>query len=127
MSEASRYALLKLIQAQPEISQRELAKRVGMSLGKVNYSLKTLVENGFVVLQCFKKNDKKLGYAYLLTPVGIEEKTRIAMNFLRSKETQYASIQEEIATLRQEIDAQKLNMGRSKNPDVPHLDAEFLV
>lgn len=102
MSDSAHYALLKLIEAQPDISQRELARKMGVSLGKANYCLKALVEKGFVKLENFRKSGNKQAYAYLLTPSGIDEKARVTLAFLRRKESEYEQIKAELAMLRQE-------------------------
>ncbi|MGV6827415.1 MAG: MarR family EPS-associated transcriptional regulator, partial [bacterium] len=72
MSDEIHYRVLKAIEANPEISQRELASALGVSLGKTNYCLKALIDKGWVKVKNFKKNNNKLGYAYLLTPNGIK-------------------------------------------------------
>lgn len=103
MSEDTHYRLLRLIEANPSISQRELASEMGVSLGKANYCLRALVEKGFVKLENFRRHDNKLAYAYLLTPAGIEEKSRVTLAFLCRKEREYEEIRQEIALLREEI------------------------
>lgn len=102
MSDSSNYTLLKLIEAHPDISQRELARKMGISLGKANYCLKALVEKGFVKLENFRRSGNKKAYAYLLTPSGVEEKARVTLAFLRRKEREYELIKAELASLRQE-------------------------
>jgi len=97
------YALLKLIEANPDISQRELARQMGVSLGKANYCLKALMEKGFVKLENFRNSSNKLAYAYLLTPAGLEEKARVTLAFLRRKEREYETIKDEISRLRVEV------------------------
>jgi len=104
VTDAIHYTVLKLIEEYPEISQRELARRMGVSLGKVNYCLKALVEKGFVKLQNFRRSDNKLAYAYLMTPDGLEEKARVTLAFLRRKESEYETIKREIDQLRREIE-----------------------
>jgi MarR family transcriptional regulator, temperature-dependent positive regulator of motility len=104
VSEDAQYRLLKLIEANPRISQRELARTMGVSLGKANYCMKALVARGFVKLENFRRHGKKMAYAYLLTPAGLEEKARITLAFLRRKEQEYEAIQQEIVRLRQEVE-----------------------
>ena len=77
------YKLLKLIEANPVIQQREMAKVMGISLGKANYCLKALVQKGLVKMDNFRRADNKLAYSYLLTPSGIEAKARITVSFLK--------------------------------------------
>ena len=103
MSDAIHYALLKLLEVHPDMSQRELARRMGTSLGRTNYCLQALVAKGFVKLQNFRRSNNKLVYAYLLTPAGIEEKARVTLSFLRHKESEYEAIKLEIARLKEEL------------------------
>jgi len=98
------HQLLKILQAHPHISQCELAEEMGASLGKANYCMRALMEKGLVKLENFQQAESKRKYAYLLTPAGIEEKTRITLAFLRRKEAEYEIIKQEIAALRSELD-----------------------
>ncbi len=104
MTDDVHYRLLKLIEATPDISQRELAREMGVSLGKTNYCLKALVTKGFVKLENFGRHRNKLAYAYLLTPAGIEEKARVTVSFLRRKEQEFETIKQEITRLREEVE-----------------------
>lgn len=97
------HQLLKLLQACPQLSQRELAEKMGVSLGKANYCMRALIEKGLVKLENFQQSENKRKYAYLLTPAGIEEKTRITLVFLRRKEAEYEIIKQEIAALQIEL------------------------
>lgn len=101
--EAWRLQVLKLLQADPTLSQRQLAERLGVSLGKANYCLRALVEKGLVKLGNFGRNPNKRQYAYVLTPAGMEEKTRITLAFLRRKEAEFEAIRREIDTLKAEL------------------------
>ena len=103
IDEGTHYRLLKLLQENPELTQRELAQSMGVSLGKTNYCLKALVEKGLIKAANFKNNPNKKQYAYLLTPKGIEEKARITLRFLKRKQQEYEVIQREIAALREEV------------------------
>ena len=103
LSDAQRLELLKLLQARPQLSQRELARAMGVSLGKANYCLNALVERGLVKLENFRNNPNRRQYTYLLTPAGVEEKTRITVAFLRLKIAEYEALEEEIAQLRNEL------------------------
>lgn len=98
------YKLLKLIEANPAIQQREMAKAMGVSLGKANYCLKALVQKGLVKMDNFRRNDNKLGYIYLLTPSGIETKARLTVSFLKHKVAEYEAIRNEIEELRREAE-----------------------
>lgn len=95
--------LLKLLHTQPQLNQRELAERMGVSLGKANYCLRALMEKGLVKLENFSHAENKRKYAYLLTPAGIEEKTRITLDFLKRKQAEYEIIRSEIEALQQEL------------------------
>lgn len=101
--EAAHYRVLRLIGEQPEISQRELARSLGVSLGKTHYLMKALLEKGLVKADNFRRSDNKLAYAYLLTPKGITAKLELTRAFLRLKEGEYQSALEEIARLRKEL------------------------
>lgn len=113
VSDDVHYRLLKLIEANPSVSQRELARKMGVSLGKANYCLKALVGRGFVKLENFRRHGNKLAYAYLLTPAGIEEKARVTLAFLRRKEQEYETIRQEIALLREEVAPRRADSGAS--------------
>ncbi len=103
--EAAHYRVLRLIEEQPEISQRELARALGVSLGKTHYLLKALLDKGLVKADNFRRSDNKLAYAYLLTPSGIAAKLELTRAFLRYKENEYQAAREEIERLRRELDA----------------------
>ena len=103
--EAAHYRVLRLIEEQPEISQRELARVLGVSLGKTHYLLKALLDKGLVKADNFRRSDNKLAYAYLLTPSGITAKLDLTRAFLRLKEGEYRAAHEEIARLRKELAA----------------------
>jgi EPS-associated MarR family transcriptional regulator len=96
------FKLLKLIESNPAIQQREMAKAMGVSLGKANYCLQALVQKGLVKMDNFRRNDNKLAYSYLLTPSGIEEKARLTVSFLKYKVAEYEAIRNEIEELRRE-------------------------
>lgn len=92
--------LLRKLELNPKYTQRELSKEMGISLGKVNYCIKKLVGKGWVKLTNFSHNPNKVGYAYLLTPKGIEEKTRLTYAFLKIKSEEYEMLKEEISKLK---------------------------
>lgn len=96
------YKILKELQQDPDISQRELAKRLEISLGKANFCLKALIEKGLVKVENFKKNPTKIGYLYLLTPKGIEEKVLLTQRFLQRKLKEREVLEKEIEQLRDE-------------------------
>ncbi len=101
--EERHYKLLRILEERPDISQRELAKEVGTSLGKVNYCLRALIEKGWVKADGFRKHTNKLAYVYLLTPSGIEQKIRATTYFLSRKMAEYEALEREIAELRSEV------------------------
>ena len=103
MSEERQLKALKLLQENPELSQRQLADALGVSVGAANYCLKALVEKGWVKLENFQKNPNKLGYLYLLTPMGIAAKTRLTASFLKRKLDEYESLKLEIDELQSEM------------------------
>lgn len=102
LTDEYRYKILKLLETQPEISQRELAKSLGVSLGKANFCLKALMEVGLIKATNFRNSQNKLAYMYLLTPTGIEAKSAITVSFLRAKLREYELLQLEISSLMQE-------------------------
>jgi len=102
-----RYQLLKKLHANPDISQRELSRQVGLSLGKTNYCLKALIEAGWVKAGNFARSSNKLNYAYVLTPKGVSEKAAVTLRFLQKKQAQYEQLESEIALLKQEAAVQK--------------------
>lgn len=106
MSDEIHYKILNSLQDNPQISQRDLAKELGVSLGKANYCLRALIERGWVKARNFQKSDNKKGYAYLLTRKGIEEKARVTVRFLRHKINEYENLKREISIMQQEIASQ---------------------
>ena len=96
------YLLLRLLQTKPHLSQRALARELGISLGKINYCIAAVIEKGWVKAQNFRDSQNKRAYAYVLTPRGIEEKAALATRFLRRKLEEYDSLKREIAQLERE-------------------------
>lgn len=97
------YKLLKVLQANPDLSQRQLAQELGVSLGKTNYCLRALIEKGWVKADNFRRSTNKVAYAYLLTPRGIDERARATVQFLRRKVAEHEALANEIEQLRDEI------------------------
>lgn len=91
------------LEGNPRHSQREIAGKLGVSLGSVNYCIKELIKMGFIKVENFRKNSNKLGYAYLLTPSGVHEKASLTVSFLKRKQREYAELEVEIAALREEV------------------------
>lgn len=108
LSDEYRYKVLKLLSDKPTLSQRELAGELGISLGKVNYCLKALIDVGVIKVGNFKNSRNKPAYAYLLTPSGIEEKAKVTARFLNFKLAEYKSLHDEIEQLRQEVVGEQL-------------------
>jgi len=102
LDETTHYRLLKILANDPGLSQRDLAKRLGVSLGKVNFCLNALVGKGSLKINNFRTSENKLAYAYLLTPRGLEEKARITLAFLQRKVQEYEKLRHEIEELRKE-------------------------
>lgn len=102
LSDEYRYKILKRLEANPDISQRELAGELGISLGRANYCIQALIEKGLVKANNFRNSKNKKGYAYLLTPRGIEDKAKITVQFLKIKIAEHEALTKEIKSLRQE-------------------------
>jgi len=103
MSEEITYKVIKLIEQDAEISQRELSKELGVSLGKVNYCLRALIDKGWVKAKNFKNSSNKMAFRYLLTPHGVQQKAALTTSFLKRKLVEYESLQREIEALRSEV------------------------
>ena len=101
------YRALKILEQQPDLTQRQLAEELGVSLGKTHYLVKSLIDVGWVKLDNFQKSNSKWGYAYLLTPMGIVEKTAITARFLVRKQREHTQLQEEIIQLQEEVRQQQ--------------------
>ncbi len=111
MSQEVRYRLLKHLSDHPAATQRELACELGVSVGKVNYCLRALIEKGWLKVRNFQNAKNKLAYSYLLTGEGIEEKINVTYSFLRRKVVEYELLSKEIETLTAEVSE---NAGLSK-------------
>lgn len=108
MEDEIHYKLLKALEKNPGVTQRELAASLGVSLGKANYCLRALMEKGWVKMANFRRNPNKMGYVYLLTPKGIKEKATLTRQFLKRKMAEYRALQNEIDVLKQEVKKQQL-------------------
>jgi EPS-associated MarR family transcriptional regulator len=100
-------ALLRLLEEHPEYSQRQLARALGVSLGKTHYLLKALLAKGWVKAQNFQRSDHKIGYLYTLTPSGIRHRLRLTQAFLARKENEYILLRSQISALRKELASQE--------------------
>lgn len=105
LTDEYRYKILKLVESKPEISQRELAAELDISLGKANFCLKALIKVGLLKATNFRNSKNKLAYMYLLTPSGIEEKAKITLRFLTNKMQEYEALKREIKSLKQEVES----------------------
>jgi EPS-associated MarR family transcriptional regulator len=105
-SDDVRYRLMRLLETNPEMSQRDVARELGISLGKVNYCLRALVQRGWIKATNFTNSRNKAAYMYLLTPRGIEAKAKITMQFLQTKMREYEELKVEIEQIRHESDRQ---------------------
>ena len=111
--EELRLRVLRALEANPELSQRQLAAALDVSLGGVNYALKALVERGFVKADNFRKSDNKTAYLYVLTPQGVAEKASLATAFLGRKLEEYEVLRQEIEALKGEVDSGDSGKGAS--------------
>ena len=97
------YKILRFIEKNNSSTQREIAKGVGLSLGMVNYVLKELAKKGIIKMENFRKSKNRWSYRYILTPKGIEEKTKITYGFLKQKVIEYDRIRKQIEELKKEL------------------------
>lgn len=111
LSDEMRYRVMRLLEANPQLSQRDLARELGISLGKVNYCLQALIRKGWVKATNFKNSHQKAAYMYLLTPHGIEEKGRLTVQYLRIKMREYEKLRVEIEQMRREAESSSSTRG----------------
>lgn len=97
------YKLMRLLQEDPSLSQREIAHELGISVGGTNHALKALLTRGWIKVQNFQRSSHKRGYLYKLTPRGLNEKSRLAYHFLQRKRAEHAALMQEIEALRAEV------------------------
>jgi EPS-associated MarR family transcriptional regulator len=117
IKDEARFKILRLLYENPQLTQRELGERVGVSLGAVNYCLKALIERGLVKAGNFSKSPNKLSYAYVLTPAGIAEKAMLTGRFLAAKKAEFKALVAEIEALSREVSAQGANgVAKEDNP-----------
>ena len=98
----NQYQILKSLEQDPHSTQRQLSNDLGVSLGKVNYCIKSLVEKGLIKVNNFRNNKNKIQYSYLLTPRGVEKKAKLTLDFIRVKTQEYDALKQEIESLKQE-------------------------
>ena len=110
LTDEYRYRILKLLEGNPSASQRDIARELGVSLGRVNYCLQALAEKGLIKVNNFRQNESKRVYLYYLTPKGMQEKTKVTVRFLKAKLDEYENLKLEVAQLQREAN-------RSRHPD----------
>lgn len=111
-----RLKLLKLIEKKPELTQREMSRRMGVSLGKVNYCISAFVDKGRIKIERFKNNENKTAYMYRLTPKGFEDLTKLTFTFLKIKLDEYKVIKQEIQSLSDQID--QMDLSQCEDPEL---------
>ena len=111
LSDENTLQALKLLEKNPELTQRELAAELGISLGKTHYMVKALIDIGWIKLDNFQRSNNKWGYAYLLTPMGLAEKAAITVRFLARKQEEYRQLERQIADLSVEVASMKRGAG----------------
>jgi EPS-associated MarR family transcriptional regulator len=121
MTPELKHKLLKLIQENPNLSQRDLAEELGISLGRINYCLKALIQKGYVKAKNFKNSKNKLAYAYLLTPTGFQEKAKLTLEFFEIKKREYEELKKEVEGVNQGRlpDFSKISPGQSDPSEIP--------
>lgn len=97
------FRVLRILKENPDLTQRELARKLGVSVGSLNYCLKALIEKGWIKMQNFSQSKNKFGYVYILTPRGISEKAALTGDFLKRKLSEYEALKLEIASLQSEM------------------------
>ncbi len=117
--EDTHFRLLRLLETRSELSQRDLARELGASVGKINYCLNALIDKGLVKARNFKNSRNKLGYLYVLTPRGIDSKATITLQFLQRKMAEYETLKVEIALLERELAAAQSELSVAGAPARP--------
>jgi len=108
LNDDARYRILKRLQENPDINQRQLAEELGVSLGKINFCLRALIDKGLIKAKNFSKSDNKRGYLYILTPEGLETKAFLTRRFLQRKLAEYDVLKAEIEEIKKEIELGQL-------------------
>lgn len=104
LQEDTYFRVMRLLEANPDLTQRELAKELGVSVGGLNYCLKALIQKGWIKMHNFGQSKNKFGYVYLLTPAGVAEKAALTSQFLHRKMSEYEALRREIEALSREAD-----------------------
>lgn len=116
LQEDTNFRIMRLLHDNPDLTQRELAEKLGVSVGGLNYCLRALIQKGCVKMQNFAQSKNKFGYVYTLTPRGIAEKAALTHHFLRRKLDEYEALRTEIEALRSELDAPSGSAPRDIKP-----------
>jgi EPS-associated MarR family transcriptional regulator len=104
-----KFNVLRILEKKPDLTQRQLSQKLGISLGKTHYLVRSLIDVGWVKISNFKRSNNKIGYAYLLTPKGMMEKAAITSDFLVRKQLEYENLRDEIRQLQQDINLKKID------------------
>lgn len=120
LQEDTNFRVMRLLQENPDLTQRELAEKLGVSVGGLNYCLKALMEKGLVKMQNFTHSKNKFGYVYVLTPRGIAEKAKLTSNFLKRKMEEYEALKAEIDILKSESVHVKIDLIRENEKNKGH-------
>lgn len=120
LQEDTNFRVMRLLQENPDLTQRELAEKLGVSVGGLNYCLKALMEKGLVKMQNFTHSKNKFGYVYVLTPRGIAEKAKLTSNFLKRKMEEYEALKAEIDILKSESVHVKIDAIRENEKNKGH-------
>jgi EPS-associated MarR family transcriptional regulator len=115
LQEDTYFRVMRILQENPDLTQRELAERLGISVGGLNYCLKALMEKGLVKMKNFASSKNKFGYVYILTPMGMAEKAAITQRFLQRKMEEYDALKLEIEDLRTEVLKTKMSPQNNVN------------
>jgi EPS-associated MarR family transcriptional regulator len=107
LQEDTYFRVMRILQENPDLTQRELAERLGISVGGLNYCLKALMKKGLVKMKNFASSKNKFGYVYVLTPTGMAEKAAITHRFLQRKMDEYEALKAEIEALRSEVNKER--------------------
>lgn len=116
MANDVQYKLLRLLEANPQMSQRDIARMLGISLGKVNYCVQALIAKGWVKATNFTNSHNKTAYMYLLTPQGIEKKATLALKFLKLKIREYETLRAEIKEMQRDAEAYRVRRKANQDP-----------
>jgi EPS-associated MarR family transcriptional regulator len=114
--EEIQFEVLRRLHQMPHVSQRALAKDLGVGLGTINFCFQALVEKGLLKMQNFSQSENKLRYAYLLTPAGVAAKSKLTAEFLKRKVAEYEALQTEIDVLKSELDFHGRGDGAQQSP-----------